>query len=95
MSIIVDKEPDMANAFRILEYYSADPEKRRLLEERMNSDRDFAYEMAAQFEKGEEKGIEKGKLEDARLMKLEGIELSVILKITGLSESKLKENGII
>ncbi|MCC5816579.1 MAG: Rpn family recombination-promoting nuclease/putative transposase, partial [Leptospira sp.] len=99
MSIIVDKEPDMANAFRILEYYSADPEKRRLLEERMNSDRDFAYEMVAQFEKGVEEGIEKGiekkAIEDARLMKSEGIDLSVILKVTGLSESKLKENGII
>ncbi|MCC5813792.1 MAG: hypothetical protein JJT78_03485 [Leptospira sp.] len=27
MSIIVDKEPDMANVFKILEYYSGDPEK--------------------------------------------------------------------
>jgi predicted transposase/invertase (TIGR01784 family) len=95
MSVIVDKEPDTANAFKLLEYYSADPEKRRLFEERMNSDRDFAYEMTAQFEKGIEKGIEKKAIEDARLMKSEGIELSVILKVTGLSESKLKENGII
>lgn len=95
MSIIVDKEPDMENAFKLLEFYSADPEKRRLLEERMNSDRDFAYEMAAQYERGEEKGIEKKALEDARLMKARGLELSLILEITGLSESQLKENGII
>ncbi|MCC5814334.1 MAG: Rpn family recombination-promoting nuclease/putative transposase [Leptospira sp.] len=50
-------------------------------------------------ERGIEKGIEKGKLEgkleDARLMKAEGIEISVILRVTGLSESQLKENGII
>lgn len=46
-------------------------------------------------EEGIEKGIEKGKLEDARLMKEEGINLSIILKITGLSETQLKENGII
>lgn len=95
MSIIVDREPDMANAFKLLEFYSADPEKRRLLEERMNSDRDFAYEMAAQFEKGEMKGIEKGKIEDARLMKEYGDPIEKIKKITGLTESQLKENGII
>jgi predicted transposase/invertase (TIGR01784 family) len=36
MSIIIDKEPDMANAFKILEYYSSDPEKRQPV-----SDSDF------------------------------------------------------
>jgi predicted transposase/invertase (TIGR01784 family) len=44
---------------------------------------------------GIEQGIEKGKLEDARLMKAEGIDISVILRVTGLSESQLKENKII
>jgi predicted transposase/invertase (TIGR01784 family) len=99
MSIIVDKEPDMANAFKILEYYASDPEKRQQLEERMNADRDFAYEMVAQFEQGVEEGIEKGiekkALEDARLMKEYGDPIEKIVKITGLSESQLKENGIL
>jgi predicted transposase/invertase (TIGR01784 family) len=95
MGIIVDKEPNMANAFKILEYYSSDPEKRQQLEERMHADRDFAYEMVAQFEKGSEKGKIEGKIEDARMMKEKGLDLSLILEITGLSESQLKENGIL
>jgi predicted transposase/invertase (TIGR01784 family) len=44
---------------------------------------------------GIEKGIEKGKLEDARLMKVKGYPVSDILEITGLSETQLKENGIL
>ncbi|MCC5813870.1 MAG: hypothetical protein JJT78_03880 [Leptospira sp.] len=44
---------------------------------------------------GIEQGIEKGKLEDARLMKTKGYPMEDILEITGLSESQLKENGII
>jgi hypothetical protein len=59
MSIIIDKEPDLENAFRILEVYSSDPEKRQLIEERIRADRDYKFEMAAQFEKGIELGIEK------------------------------------
>jgi predicted transposase/invertase (TIGR01784 family) len=47
------------------------------------------------MEKGIEKGIEKGKLEDARLMKVKGYPVSDILEITGLSETQLKENGIL
>jgi predicted transposase/invertase (TIGR01784 family) len=103
MAIIVDKEPDMANVFKILEYYSGDPEKRQLLEERMNADRDFAYEMVARFEAGMEKGMQKGKiegklegkLETARLMLDYGDSIEKISKITGLTPSQLKENGII
>lgn len=46
-------------------------------------------------EEGIEKGIEKGKLEDARLMKVKGYPVSDILEITGLSKTQLKENGIL
>jgi len=45
--------------------------------------------------KGIEKGIEKGKIETARNMMLEGIEVSVIVKVTGLTQEQLKENGIL
>jgi predicted transposase/invertase (TIGR01784 family) len=41
------------------------------------------------------KGKLEAKLEDARMMKEEGIDISVILRVTGLSEAQLKENGII
>ncbi len=46
------------------------------------------------LEEGELRGIEKGKLETAKNMKAEGIELSVILKVTGLTEEQLKSAGI-
>lgn len=45
--------------------------------------------------KGIEKGIEKGKIETARNMRLEGIEVSVIIKVTGLTQEQLKENGVL
>ena len=45
--------------------------------------------------KGIEKGIEKGKIETARNMMLEGIEVSVIVKVTGLTLEQLKENGVL
>ena len=44
---------------------------------------------------GEEKGIEKGKLETAKNLKAEGIELSVILKVTGLTVEQLNIAGIL
>jgi predicted transposase/invertase (TIGR01784 family) len=44
---------------------------------------------------GEEKGIEKGKIETAKNLKAEGIELSVILKVTGLTVEQLNIAGIL
>ena len=46
-------------------------------------------------EKGRAEGEERGKLETAKNMKAEGIELSVILKVTGLSADQLKTAGIL
>jgi predicted transposase/invertase (TIGR01784 family) len=45
--------------------------------------------------KGIEQGIEKKAIDDARLMKVKGYPISDILEITGLSESQLKEHGIV
>jgi predicted transposase/invertase (TIGR01784 family) len=42
-----------------------------------------------------EQGIEKKAIEDARLMKEYGDPIDKIIKITGLSESQLKEHGIV
>jgi len=47
------------------------------------------------IEKGRTEGIEKGKLETAKNMKAEGIELSVIQKVTGLTDEQLKDAGIL
>ncbi len=94
-----NKLPDLQNAFGALELYATDPEKQRQLEERLRSDENFAYEMAAKYELGIEEGIEKGKLENkletARKMIEFGDTLEKIKIITGLSEDELQENGVL
>jgi predicted transposase/invertase (TIGR01784 family) len=52
-----------------------------------------AYERA--FEDGELKGEYKNKLETARKMQAEGFHPEQIIRITGLSEAQLRENGIL
>ena len=51
------------------------------------------YEMRG-LEKGIQKGIQKGKLETARNLQAEGFELSLIKKITGLTEEEIRGEGI-
>ncbi|EMJ65553.1 hypothetical protein LEP1GSC051_2984 [Leptospira sp. P2653] len=102
MSILVDKTPDLSKAFTILEQYSNDPKKRKEIEEKLKSDRDYVYDLAARFEAGErqgiEKGIEKGEfkkaLEAARKMLRKGIDLKTTLEVTGLTEKDLRDHGI-
>ncbi len=98
-----NKLPDLKNAFGTLELYATDPEKQRELEERLRSDENFAYEMAAKYElgveegieRGIERGIEKGKLETARKMNEDGFSIEQILRITGLSMDDLEKNGLV
>ena len=101
------KLPDLQNALGVLELYATDPEKKRQLEERLHSDENFAYEMAAKFElglargleQGIEKGIEQGEykkaLETARKMLRENDPIDKIIRITGLSPDDLKKEGIL
>ena len=46
------------------------------------------------IEEAERKGIEKGKLEDARVMDKKGYPLDDIIEITGLTKDQLKKTGI-
>jgi len=101
------KLPDLKNAFGVLELYATDPEKQRQLEERLRSDENFAYELAAKYEKGLEQGIEQGleqglekgkiekAIETAHRMRKKGFTLDEIQEITGLTESQLREHGIL
>jgi predicted transposase/invertase (TIGR01784 family) len=101
------KLPDLQNAFGVLELYATDPEKQRQLEERLRSDENFAYEMAAKYElglargleQGIEQGIEQGEykkaMETARKMLRENDPIDKIIRITGLSPDDLKKNGIL
>ncbi|MEK0291889.1 hypothetical protein P5F77_15620, partial [Caldifermentibacillus hisashii] len=43
------------------------------------------------MEKGRKEGIKEGKREDAKMMLMEGLDLNMILKITGLTESDVLE----
>ncbi len=101
------KLPDLQNAFGVLELYATDPEKQRQLEERLRSDENFAYEMAAKYElglargleQGIEQGIERGEykkaLETALKMVRENDPIDKIIRITGLSMDDLKKNKLI
>ena len=96
------KLPDLKNAFGVLELYATDPEKQRELEERLRSDENFAFEMAARYELGVADGIEKGiemgefqkAIETARRMRKKGFTLDEIQDITGLALDDLNKNGI-
>jgi predicted transposase/invertase (TIGR01784 family) len=90
---VINRLPNLENAFHILKLYESDPEKQRQVRENIMNDRNYAYELAAHYEEGEAKGIEKGelyaKLETARKMQEEGFSLEQILRITGLTEEQL------
>ena len=108
---ILAKKPDLKYAFDIMDLYASDPEKRRELEERIRADKNYAYELAAKFEQGLEKGLEQGiekgleqgiekgefkkALEAAGKMREEGFHLDQISRITGLSPKELKDHGIL
>jgi predicted transposase/invertase (TIGR01784 family) len=71
------------------------PEARMLAEARekalkdINSIRGDGIEEG--IKKGIEEGIKKGKREDAKMMLKEGLDLNLIIEITGLTESEVLE----
>ena len=94
---ILSKKPDLKNAFDVLDLYASDPDKRRELEERLRADKNYAYELAAKFEKGLEQGIEQGlekgelkkAIETARKMLEKGFSIQEIIELTELSEAQI------
>jgi predicted transposase/invertase (TIGR01784 family) len=95
---VMNKLPDIKKSLYVLELYASDPERRRMAEERLRNDENYAYELAAHYEDGEAKGIEKGlaegefkaKLETARKMRIKGFSDLEISEITGLSDEEMK-----
>jgi predicted transposase/invertase (TIGR01784 family) len=95
---VMNKLPDIKKSLYVLELYASDPEKRRMAEERLRNDENYAYELAAHYEDGEAKGIEKGiqkgetkkALETARKMRIKGYSDPEISEITGLGDEDLK-----
>jgi predicted transposase/invertase (TIGR01784 family) len=77
-------------AIEELEYLSQDDKTRQLYEEQLKAEFDYNSGIYAALRDGEIKG----KLETARKMREYGDTLDIIILITGLSESQLRENGI-
>jgi predicted transposase/invertase (TIGR01784 family) len=96
---LISKNPMMEKATNELEYLSQDPKTRQAYEDRLKAEWDYNTGMKSAYKDGELKGkLEgelKGKLETARKMKEEGFNIEQIIRISGLSEEKLKENGIL
>jgi hypothetical protein len=90
-----------------LEYLSQDDKTRQLYEEQLKAEFDYNSGIYAAFRDGKLEGKQEGilegrlegeietKLQTARKMREEGFNDDQIIRITGLSESQLRENGIV
>ncbi len=94
--------PMIEKAIEELEYLSQDDKTRQLYEEQLKAEFDYNSGIYAAFRDGKLEGKQEGKLEGefenklqtARKMKDEGFNDDKIIRITGLSESQLREHGI-
>lgn len=89
---ILAKKPDLKYAFDALDLYASDPDKRREFEERIRADKNYAYELAAKYEKGLEQGIEKGLEQGIEKGLEQGLEKGKIEKAIETAQ-KLLERG--
>ena len=93
-------------AIEELEYLSQDEKTRQLYEEQLKAEFDYNSGIYAAFRDGKAEGKQEGilegrlegeietKLQTAKKMKEEGFHEDQIIRITGLSEIQLRENGI-
>ena len=93
------KNPMIEKAIDELEYLSQDDKTRQLYEEQLKAEFDYNSGIYAAFRDGKAEGKQEGeietKLQTARKMKEEGFNDDQIIRITGLSESQLREQGIV
>ena len=73
-----------------LEYLSGDAAERRLAELREKAIRDEAAAMAGATRRGIEEGIKKEKIQIAKRMLAENIEIETIVRVTGLTKEEIK-----
>jgi predicted transposase/invertase (TIGR01784 family) len=104
---MANQDPIMEEAVDMLRTVSMDKEARMLAEARekalkdINSIRGDGIEEGIKkgieegikkgIEEGIKKGLKEGKREDAKMMLKEGLDLNLIIKITGLTESEVLE----
>ncbi|KGP83983.1 hypothetical protein P364_0106690 [Paenibacillus sp. MAEPY2] len=84
-------EPTLKKAMDTLEFLSQDREARRLYEERQKYLHDEALMIEWATEKGLAEGEKRKAIEIAKNMLSFGIEVSVIAKTSGLTESEVEE----
>ena len=92
---MAEKEKEIKEAIETLEDISSDEEKERIAELRQKYIMDKEVELETAEEKGIRKGIEKGikseKIEIAKKMLKENMQVEVIEKITGLTKAEIDE----
>ena len=84
---MANQDPIIENAVDMLRTVSMDREARMLAEAREKALKDINSIRG----EGIEEGIKKGKREDAKMMLMEGLDLHLIIKITGLTQSEVLE----
>jgi len=92
---LIAKNPMMEKATTELEFLSQDPKTRQAYEDRLKAEWDFNTGMKSAYREGELKGKLEKAIETAMKMKIEGLNFEQIIRISGLSEEELKENGIL
>jgi predicted transposase/invertase (TIGR01784 family) len=103
MQELRSKNPMIEKAIEELEYLSQDDKTRQLYEEQLKAEFDYNSGIYAAFRDGEIKGKQEGRLEGemlkavetARKMRDEGFSEDQMIRITGLSETQLREQGIL
>ena len=89
------KNPMIEKAIDELEYLSQDEKTRQMYEEQLKAEFDYNSGIYAAFRDGKLEGELTKALETARKMREEGFNPEQIIRITGLSQTQLMENGIL
>lgn len=91
VNIAMKENKEIKKAQEELEYLTGDEEIRRLAELREKAIRDEVTNINAAKRKGIEEGEKKEKLEIAKRMKKEGMDIQIIEKLTGLIKEEIEK----
>jgi predicted transposase/invertase (TIGR01784 family) len=83
--LVAPKSKPMTRALQELEVMSSDEATRMIYEYRIKMARDERARMHDATEEGLAKGMEKGKIEVAKALKIKGIDVNIIAETTGLT----------
>jgi predicted transposase/invertase (TIGR01784 family) len=85
------QNPEIRKAVNRLYELSADGKVRAEYEMRQKARRDWLWQLDNARQDGMEKGMEKGRAETARNLKLLGASMDLIIKSTGLSQEEIDQ----